>query len=216
MTRRPTEQAETVDDDRIAAVLATLDRVSAGDLDARLPVELDERDSFRPLYRGINQIIERVAVAEREAERKVAMIERQRAAIRELSTPVIEVWDGALCLPLVGVLDSARSAQMTDVLMQAVVEKQASFTIIDITGIATMDTGTADHFIRMAKAVRLLGARCVLSGMSPQIAQTIVHMGVDLAGLSVHPTLRDALRAYIVEHRAFLPEATGQRARRRT
>lgn len=121
------------------------------------------------------------------------MIERQQEAIRELSTPIMEVWDGILCLPVVGIMDTRRSADMTDALLRAVVAARAECAIIDITGIEVMDTGTADHFIRMAKAVRLLGAECVLTGMKPQIAQTVVHMGVDMASVATHRSLRDAL-----------------------
>ena len=105
----------------------------------------------------------------------------------------MEVWDGILCLPIVGIMDTGRSADMTDALLRAVVATRARCAIIDITGIEVMDTGTADHFIRMAKAVRLLGAECVLTGMNPQIAQTVVHMGVDMEGVTTHRSLRDAL-----------------------
>jgi len=101
-----------------------------------------------------------------------------------------------LCLPVVGVLDSSRSADMTDALLRAIVERRARCSIIDITGIEVMDTGTADHFIRMAKAVRLLGAECVLTGLNPGIAQTIVDMGVDMAGVVTHRSLRDALHIF--------------------
>ncbi|MCA9590122.1 MAG: STAS domain-containing protein [Myxococcales bacterium] len=132
-----------------------------------------------------------------ELEEKLATIELQRAAIRELSTPIIEVWEGVLCLPVVGVLDSSRSAEMTEALLTAIVEKKARCAIIDITGIQVMDTGTADHFLRMARAVRLLGSNCVLTGIHPNIAQTVVHMGVDLSDIVTHRTLRNALQAYV-------------------
>ena len=109
----------------------------------------------------------------------------------------MEVWEGILCLPVVGIMDSSRSADMTDALLKAVVSTRARCTIIDITGIEVMDTSTADHFIRMAKAVRLLGAECVLTGINPQIAQTIVHMGVDMEGVTTHRSLRDALTHFV-------------------
>jgi rsbT co-antagonist protein RsbR len=107
------------------------------------------------------------------------------------------VWEGILCLPIVGVMDSGRSADMTDALLRAVVATRARCTIIDITGIEVMDTGTADHFMRMARAVALLGAECTLTGINPHIAQTIVLMGVDLSGIRTHRTLRDALKSYV-------------------
>jgi rsbT co-antagonist protein RsbR len=133
----------------------------------------------------------------RELAEKLATIERQRSAIRELSTPIMEVWERILCLPVVGLVDSTRSADMTDALLKAVVTTQARVTIIDITGIDAMDTQIADHFIRMAKAVRLLGAECVLTGINPQIAQTVTHMGVDMQGVVSHRSLRDALQYFI-------------------
>ena len=151
----------------------------------------------------------RVVVAREAAERfqnelteRLATIEQQRAAIRELSTPVIEVWDRVLCLPVVGVMDTSRGAEMTESLLRGVVEKRARCTIIDVTGIEVMDTATADHFLRMAKAVRLLGAECVITGISPGIAQTIVHMGVDLGEVRTHRSLRDALSRFVLESMA--------------
>jgi rsbT co-antagonist protein RsbR len=132
-----------------------------------------------------------------ELEEKLKTIEQQRVAIRELSTPVIEIWDGVLCMPVVGVMDTSRSADMTDALLRAIVEKKVRHAVIDITGIEVMDTRTADHFIRMAKAVRLLGANCALTGISPGIAQTIVNMDLDLGGIVTHRSLREALQFYV-------------------
>ncbi len=123
----------------------------------------------------------------------------QQAAIRDLSTPIIEVWGGVLCLPVVGIVDSQRSAEMTEKLLESIVVKQARMAIVDITGIDVMDTKTADHFIKMAKAVRLLGAECFLSGINPGIAQTLTHIGVDLVGLRTVRNLRDALQIYLRE-----------------
>jgi rsbT co-antagonist protein RsbR len=194
---------ETRTYDRITDILMVLSEVTAGDFTSRLP-DLQDDEAFGTLYRGINEMVESLSTAQdnalryqRDLEEKLTTIERQRAAIRELSTPVIEVWEGVLCLPIVGVMDTVRSADMTESLMRAVVDKRALCTIVDITGIEVMDTRTADHFIRMAKAVRLLGAQCVLTGVSPGIAQTIIHMGIDMSGIVCHRTLRDALQAYV-------------------
>ena len=123
----------------------------------------------------------------------------QQAAIRELSTPIIEVWAGVLCLPVVGIVDSQRSAEMTETLLETIVAKQARTAIVDITGIDVMDTKTADHFIKMAKAVRLLGADCIISGINPGIAQTLTHIGVDLTGVRTMRNLRDALQFHLRE-----------------
>ena len=144
----------------------------------------------------------RAEVSNRELEARLETIERQQAAIRELSTPLIEVWSGVLCLPVVGIVDSQRSAEMTEALLEAIVNKQARIAIIDITGIDAMDTKTADHFIKMAKAVRLLGADCILSGINPAIAQTLTHIGVDLTGVRTMRNLRDALQAFLRDQSA--------------
>jgi rsbT co-antagonist protein RsbR len=135
--------------------------------------------------------------ANRDLEAKLQMIEMQQAAIRDLSTPIIEVWVGVLCLPVVGIVDSQRSAEMTETLLEMIVSKQARTAIVDITGIDVMDTKTADHFIKMAKAVRLLGAECIISGINPSIAQTLTHIGVDLTGVRTMRNLRDALQAHL-------------------
>lgn len=190
--------------ERIADILLTLADVAAGDYRVRLDTDLPESDPFGALRVAINEMVEALEGAQersqayqRDLEDKLATIERQREAIRDLSTPIMEVWKGVLCLPVVGVMDSHRSAEMTESLLQAIVEKGAQCTIIDITGIEAMDTRTADHFLRMAKAVRLLGAQCVLTGIGPAIAQTIVHIGVDLQGVQTYRSLRDALSWWV-------------------
>jgi rsbT co-antagonist protein RsbR len=190
--------------DKIADILMVLSDVANGDYSNRLESNLPENHPLGALCTGINDMIASLAAEQelgkeyrRELEEKLATIDQQRAAIRELSTPVMEVWEGILCLPVVGVMDSARSADMTDALLKAVVSTRARCAIVDITGIEVMDTRTADHFIRMAKAVRLLGAECVLTGLNPQIAQTVVHMGVEMEGLVTHRSLRDALQHFI-------------------
>lgn len=199
--------------DRIADVLMVLSDVANGDYSTRLTTEHAEDDPLGALCIGLNEMIDSLANArrrsaeyQRELEEKLATIERQRAAIRELSTPIMEVWDKILCLPIVGIMDSARSADTTDALLRAVVATRARCAIIDITGIEVMDTRTADHFIRMTKSVRLLGAECVLTGINPQIAQTIVQMGIDMQGVVTHRSLRDALAHFV---RAQRPIAKG-------
>jgi rsbT co-antagonist protein RsbR len=186
--------------DRLTDILLVVSDVASGDYSTRLRSDLPANHPLSTLFEGINSMVESLQKEEersnryrKELEEKLATIEVQRAAIRELSTPIIEVWEGVLCLPVVGVLDSTRSAEMTESLLQAIVEKKADCAIIDITGIQVMDTGTADHFLRMARAVRLLGASCMLSGINPAIAQTIIHMGVDLSGIVTQRTMRHAL-----------------------
>jgi rsbT co-antagonist protein RsbR len=197
--------------ERITDILVVLSAIGAGSLDERLAATLPEDDPFSTLYEGINDVVERLiasngrlATYQHELESRLQTIEQQRNAIRELSTPVIEVWDGVLCLPVVGVMDSVRSSEMTESLLRTIIEKKTRYAIVDVTGIEVMDTRTTDHFIRMARAVRLLGAECVLAGISPVIAQTIVHMGVDLTNLITFRTMREALQHHV--HRAAAPD----------
>jgi rsbT co-antagonist protein RsbR len=222
MTTIAAPDFETEAYDRIADILMVLSEVTSGDFTSHLQ-ELPDEHPFSALYKGINEMVHSLAMSQenalryqRELEDKLATIERQRAAIRELSTPVIEVWAGILCLPIVGVMDTQRSADMTDALMKSVVDKRARCAIIDITGIEVMDTRTADHFIRMARAVRLLGAQCILTGISPGIAQTIVHMGIDMSGILCHRTLRDALQANVRAARAAAADRDAIRTARST
>lgn len=204
--------------DKVADILMALSDVGAGDYSIRLPNDLGPDHPLGALYVGINEMIEslqreeqRSAEYRQELEEKLTTIEQQRLAIRELSTPIMEVWRGVLCLPVIGVMDSARSAEMTQTLLHSVVSKQAAYIIVDITGIEMMDTATADHFIRMAKSVQLLGAECVLTGINPTIAQTIVHMGVDMGGIVSFRSLRDALEHYVKGSlKAANPRAPGQ------
>jgi rsbT co-antagonist protein RsbR len=190
--------------ENVADALLVLSNVGLGDYSSRLSLPEGGDESLHALFEGINEMIrsleqekQRSDDYQRELEDKLNTIEKQRIAIQELSTPIMEVWDGVLCLPVVGVMDTARSAEMTTSLLHAVVEKKTRCCIIDITGIEVMDTGTADHFMRMARAVGMLGARCVLTGINPHIAQTIVHMGVDLSGIDSHRSLRQALQVYV-------------------
>jgi len=181
--------------------------VDCGDLSARVPTRFAEQEPMAALASTVNAIIERLALVRadtqryaRELEDQLATIEKQRAAIKELSTPMIEVWAGVLCVPIVGVIDSSRAAEMTSALLATVVEKKVRFTIIDITGIEAMDTRATDHFLRMARSVRLLGAECVLSGINPNVARSIIHMGVELSGIQTYRSLRDALQHHVRRH----------------
>ena len=121
------------------------------------------------------------------------VIARQQQELLELSTPVVKLWDGILALPLIGTLDSARTQVVMETLLQRIVETGSSTAIIDITGVPTVDTQTAQHLLKTVTAIRMMGADCIISGIRPQIAQTIVHLGVDLQGVMTKATLADAL-----------------------
>jgi rsbT co-antagonist protein RsbR len=121
------------------------------------------------------------------------VINRQQREMLELSTPVVKLWEGVLALPMIGTLDSARTQVVMETLLQKVVETGAQIAILDITGVPTVDTLVAQHLLKTVTALRLMGAECIISGVRPQIAQTIVHLGVDLQGVTTKANLADAL-----------------------
>ena len=121
------------------------------------------------------------------------IIDRQRQEMLELSTPVVELWDRVLTLPLIGTLDSARAQEVMENLLQTILERQAEVVIMDITGVGTVDTQVAQHLLRAAAAVRLMGAECIISGISPMIAQTMVQLGIDVGTVSTRSSIRTAL-----------------------
>ncbi|WP_434385936.1 STAS domain-containing protein [Melittangium boletus] len=120
------------------------------------------------------------------------VIHRQQQEMMELSTPVVQLWDRIVALPLIGTLDSGRTQTVMETLLQRIVETSAEIAILDITGVPTVDTLTAQHLIKTVTATRLMGAECVISGIRPQIAQTIVHLGVDLSGVVTKSSLAGA------------------------
>lgn len=120
------------------------------------------------------------------------VIARQQQELLELSTPVVQLWDGILALPLIGTLDSARTQVVMQNLLEAIVKTRSDFAIIDITGVPVVDTLVAQHLLKTVAAARLMGAECMISGIRPQIAQTIIHLGVDLSDVITKATLADA------------------------
>jgi rsbT co-antagonist protein RsbR len=121
-----------------------------------------------------------------------SIIARQQQELMELSTPVVQLWDNIVALPLIGTLDSERTQVVMENLLEKVVETGASIAIIDITGVPTVDTLVAQHLLKTVAAARLMGADCIISGIRPQIAQTIVHLGINLADIITKATLADA------------------------
>lgn len=132
------------------------------------------------------------ALAAAEAENE-DLIARLRVAVKELSTPVLEVWDGILALPVVGVVDSQRGAEMTERLLNELTRTRARFVLIDLTGVDILDTGTAARFVQLSRAVELLGAKCVLTGIRPAVAQALVHLDVGFGALVTMHNLKHGL-----------------------
>src|SRR5215510_14950136 len=141
------------------------------------------------------------------------VIIRQQMEMMELSTPVVTLWRGILALPLIGTLDSARTQIVMENLLQRIVETGSSIAILDITGVPTVDTLVAQHLLNTAAAARLMGAECIISGIRPQIAQTIIHLGVDLNTVTTKATLADAFAVALKRlNLAVTPKAPTQSA----
>lgn len=140
-------------------------------------------------------LLDKLALFTTEIHQKTReeVISRQQAELLELSTPVVQLWEGILALPIIGTLDSRRTQTAMESLLQRIVETGSEMAIIDITGVPTVDTLTAQHLLKTITATRLMGAECILSGIRPQIAQTIVHLGVDLGGVLTKASMATAL-----------------------
>ncbi|UOA31585.1 RsbT co-antagonist protein RsbRA [Sulfitobacter sp. DSM 110093] len=138
------------------------------------------------------------------------IIDRQRQEMLELSTPVVELWDRVLTLPLIGTLDSARAQEVMENLLQTILERQAEVVIMDITGVGTVDTQVAQHLLRAAAAVRLMGAECIISGISPMIAQTMVQLGIDVGTVSTRSSIRTALSDALLTVGYVIKKTEGQ------
>lgn len=141
------------------------------------------------------ELIDRLALITTEAfmATREELITRQQQELLELSTPVVKLWDGILALPIIGTLDSSRTQMVMENLLQTVVATNSKYAIIDITGVPTVDTLVAQHLLKTITAARLMGAECIISGVRPQIAQTIVHLGINLEDVVTKAKLSDAL-----------------------
>jgi rsbT co-antagonist protein RsbR len=160
----------------------------------RLRGRISSADEIAAAILQANQLIDRLGLFTTEVfqRSREQVIVRQQQELMELSTPVVTLWDGVLALPIIGTLDSARTQVVMESLLQRIVESGASIAIIDITGVPTVDTLTAQHLLKTVAAARLMGADCIISGIRPQIAQTIVHLGVELGSVVTKATLADA------------------------
>ncbi len=140
------------------------------------------------------QLIDKLGLFTMESFQKTRedVISRQQQELLELSTPVVRLWENVLALPLIGTLDSARTQIVMQNLLDAIVQTRSDFAIIDITGVPVVDTLVAQHLLKTVAAARLMGAECLISGIRPQIAQTIIHLGVDLTDVTTKATLADA------------------------
>jgi len=154
---------------------------------ARLEAESIAEKATRDLY----QTVESLKESNGELARMKEVLEHE---VLELSTPVVEVWDRVVALPIIGTLDSDRAQRMMETLLEAVMSKGAEIVIMDISGVPVMDTGVAQHVIKTVQAARLMGVKSIVSGIRPETAQTIVNLGVDWGTIQTRASLRDALR----------------------
>jgi anti-anti-sigma regulatory factor len=193
-------------EERVEEIEEVLSSVAAGDMEARINSQVD--DDFSGVEAAIDlligdltdELMEREK-AQKELEKKLRTIQKQQETIRkqqedllELSSPVTKVWDDVLILPVIGTLDSRRTQVMMENLLENIVSTGCMIAILDITGVPTVDTQVANHLIKTVTAARLLGAECIISGIRPAIAQTIVHLGIDLSFIKTKATLQDAMR----------------------
>jgi rsbT co-antagonist protein RsbR len=191
--------------ERIEHIEDVLSSVAAGDPDVRVKTNIE--DDLTGIEAAINILIDDLTYELRqskkmkeELEEKLYKIQEQQKTIvqqqedlMELSSPVTKVWDNVLILPVIGTLDSQRTQIMMENLLQKIVETGCTNAILDITGVPTVDTQVANHLLKTVTAARLLGADCIISGISPAIAQTIVHLGIDLSSIKTKATLQDAM-----------------------
>ncbi len=186
-------------------VLAT---VRGGDLTARvgdvtLESEVELLSAFGvTLNETISEIEQQIETIRRQQEAQAAM----EHLVRQLQTPILQLWDDVLALPVIGMVDSRRSAEMMETLLQEIVKNRCKYVILDITGVEIVDTRTADHFVKVMKSAELLGTRCVMTGIRPAVAQTLVELGVDLSSIRTLRNLQEGLRY-------CLREAQGSSAR---
>lgn len=190
---------------RIDHIEDVLSSVAAGDLDLRIESEVE--DDLTGVEQAINLLIDDLThelkkslQMKKEMEDKLKKIQDQQKIIlqqqedlMELSSPVSKVWENILILPVIGTLDSQRTQIMMENLLQKIVSTGCTTAILDITGVPTVDTQVANHLLKTVTAARLLGAECIVSGISPAIAQTIVHLGINLTNILTKATLQDAM-----------------------
>jgi rsbT co-antagonist protein RsbR len=162
-------------------------------------LEKELRNDPATLYQEsvtINNLLDNMSIITMETflKGREAVIVRQINEISEISTPVIRVWDGILAMPIIGTLDSARTQVVMENLLQQIVETGSRIAILDISGVPTVDSLVAQHLIKTVSATRLMGAECIISGIRPEIAQTIVHLGIDLSNINTKGTLASALK----------------------
>ena len=175
---------------------AALQAVRGGDMGARVSEQtIEGADELmgqfaHTLNATIADIEHQIETIQRQQNTQTAM----ETLVRQLQTPILQLWDDVLALPVIGMVDSRRSQEMMETLLKEIVENRCKYVIIDITGVEIVDTRTADHFVKVMKSAELLGTRCVMTGIRPAVAQTLVELGVDLSSIKTLRNLQEGLR----------------------
>lgn len=189
----------TIDVSRLERLRDVLAFLSVDEFDPeKIQIPVSNDDDFALIEETINVFAAEFAAAKQRAleleRERLETIERQRLAIADLSAPIMDVWDGVLALPVIGLVDTQRSVELTERLLERVSTSGARSVIVDVTGVDVVDTATANHLLQMIRAASLLGAYCVLSGISPQVAQTLVQLDVDLSTIRTVRNLKEGLK----------------------
>lgn len=198
-TAEQTGEMITIEKSRLDRIGEVLSYLTLRRFDEELVrIEIANDDDFAVMEAMFNEFAIEYAHAieenEKMAAERASVIERQRMAISDLSTPIIDIWDDIITLPIIGTVDSQRSMEMTERLLSRISESHVKCVIIDLTGVDLVDTMTADHLIKMIHAARLLGSYCVVSGISPSIAQTLAQLDVDLREFRTLRNLKEGLK----------------------
>ncbi len=194
-------------DARLDRIIHFLAQATAGQWSERIPLEETENERLIELEYGVNMLLEELAqsralsAARQQSidEQHAVLLEQQREMVRLLSTPVISVWPGVLALPILGEVGAERAAAMTESVLSRVVADRATHIILDLTGMLVVGNETAKSLFRLAQAVRLLGGRCLLTGVSAQLASALVGMSFELHEVVALPTLADAIAQVLRE-----------------
>jgi rsbT co-antagonist protein RsbR len=210
----PDDELLAVASFRVQRVIDAISMIGVGELATALetlPEPLAVRDPFDMLEACVRVLIGEVRAAQAESERangaleasrqqlvdKLAVIQRQTVALADLSTPIIEVWDRTLVLPIIGAIDHARAAAISEALLLEISRRRARDVLLDLTGVAVVDAATFEHLVGLGRAASLIGARCTLIGLRPSVAATVVEMGLDIGALRTLSTLKEGLFAVI-------------------
>lgn len=204
-------------DARLERIIHFLAQATAGQWSERIPLDENEgSERLLELEYGVNMLLDELAQSRAESAARqdqiqtqnAALLEQQRELVRLLSTPVISVWPGVLALPILGEVGPERAAAMTESVLTRVVQDRATHIILDLTGLRAVAGETAKSLLRLSQAVGLLGARCLLTGVGPQLATVLVQMNFELREVEAHPTLADAIGRVLRERAVQLVSVT--------